>query len=157
MRWEQILNNDDGQIWSNKCSLDILWLVLVLAETTEEEDVWVLGRRRAGCRWREVHRHRGSELKVCKTTDSRHPCMLQDVRQHAEMTKTERCGGKESPTPRDVTINSIMTRDPQTVMNVSISPQPNYRQESMLETRKGYTRAKETTICYQTHFHSKGQ
>lgn len=38
--------NDEGQT-----SLDILKLVLVLAETTEEEDVGVLGRRRAGSRW----------------------------------------------------------------------------------------------------------
>lgn len=38
--------NDEGQ-----ASRDILRLVLVLAETTEEEDVGVLGRRRAGSRW----------------------------------------------------------------------------------------------------------
>lgn len=37
--------------WNGQTSLDILRLVLVLAETTEEEDVGVLGRRRAGSRW----------------------------------------------------------------------------------------------------------
>lgn len=37
--------NGDGQT-----SLDILRLVLGLAETTEEEDVGVLGRRKAGSR-----------------------------------------------------------------------------------------------------------
>ena len=66
--WEQI-NYDDGQTCGDKCLLDILWLVLVLAETTEEEDVWVL-RRRVGCKWSEVHRYRWDELKACGRSNS---------------------------------------------------------------------------------------
>lgn len=45
----QRIMNCDGQIWRHD-----LWQGLVLAETTEEEDICALGRRRAGCRWSDI-------------------------------------------------------------------------------------------------------
>lgn len=127
-------------LWLTKCNdkwlADIVWLVLVLAETTEEEDVWVLGRRRAGCRW-------SPEMQM------NHSDSMQDdgsitQRLHANNRLQTACRGDEKDTAVNNNIKgtnilqhyvdrkpliprgSVINNDThlQRVMNISISPQP---------------------------------
>lgn len=154
--------------------LDILWLVLVLAEPTEEEDVWVLGRRRAGCRWSEVYRYRWRRVTACARNGSPTGCMLYQMSDgmQSRWKKTDQYGGeKKTKTPCDVMIKKKtpkklmvegslkkMIRPLQTVRNISISPQPNDYTACWKCEKPAQVQKKNNLLSVALiHFHSERQ
>lgn len=168
-----MLNYCDGHACTcgNNCLLDILWLVLVLAETTEEEDVRVLGKRRAGCRWKDVCKHTSSEVTGMQEEWFKHPYKL-----HANRYQTA-CRGdekelstkKKRQTPYDwKKKKSSKVEDPQTGVMRTHHRQPwtfPSHHSSMTDKRVCWKWEKATQVqkknnllsAASIHFHGKGQ